>query len=72
MEDLFLVAHTVKKAQRQCINPLCGRLLAALNKQDLCFCCHDRLRLNRILGSSAPRIQDFVKASRDPGPHSFH
>lgn len=43
MQDAFLIPGLIRKSPRVCGNPLCGKLLSGLNKQDLCYTCHNKL-----------------------------
>jgi hypothetical protein len=46
--DPFLMPHTTIKVRRLCVNPLCSKRLSKLNKQALCFGCHDQAMLKRL------------------------
>lgn len=48
MLDPCLIPGLPPKVRRQCCNPLCGKLLSALNKQDLCFHCHGQAQLKQL------------------------
>ena len=49
LTDLFRIpGMSATRIRRQCVNPLCKKSLSALNKRDLCFCCSDQMRMNRL------------------------
>lgn len=47
LQDVFAVPGLTRKSPRVCSNPLCGKVLSALNKQDLCFTCHNKLSYDK-------------------------
>lgn len=47
MIDPFAMPQMMRKERRICANPLCGKALANLNKEALCFGCHDEGLLKR-------------------------
>ena len=50
MQDPCFIPGVIRKPRPVCGNPACGKLLSALNKQGLCFCCHDKVRLPGSMG----------------------
>ncbi len=48
MQDVFVAPQGLPKNRRVCANPVCGKALSSLNKQAVCFGCHDRAQMERF------------------------